>query len=235
MRIHLKAISAAAFCALSSHALAASQPIKFLPGQTIYACPKTMTQPAGGVCNANVLVGGGAPASGYTFTVQSGFTLPAGVFLTAATGVITRSGANSRLPAAGAVKKIHITVSDGSKSANGTVTFQMQGSGGVCGCGVFQVVAGPIPLPAVANQPYAVTLSVVGPPSGQALRPNYNWKVRAGSTLPPGLVLDAARGVLRGTPTAAAKGKTYNFFVDVKETKTGQTAISSNQYSLRVN
>ena len=231
MRALLVAIGLIATCAMSSGASA--QRIQFLPNQTIFACPKTVLQPQGAICNANILVGGGSVISGYSFTVQSGFTLPRGVFLTAQTGVITRTTANSALPARSSM--IRVTASDGSNSANGTVMLEMQNPGnGVCGCPVFQVIAGPIPLPARAGRPYAVTLSVAGPPSSQVLRPNYRWRVRPGSMLPPGLVLDAARGVLRGTPHASARGNTYNFFVDVRETNTGQNAVSVNQYSVTV-
>ena len=220
----------------ASSAFAAAQPIRFLPGQTIYACPKIVSPKTPAVvCSGNVLVGGGAPLSGYTFTVKTGTTLPKGVFLTATTGVITMEAKSSALPAAGVSKVIHVTASDGSKSASGNVTFAVQNPGsGVCGCGVFQVLYGPLP-PAKAHQPYGVTLAIVGPPSNQVLRPNYSWKVHTGNHIPPGMVLDPSTGVLRGTPTAAAAGKVYNFAVDVKETHTGQTALSSSTYTLAVN
>jgi hypothetical protein len=228
--------TAAALCALSSQVVAAAAPIQFLPNQRFFACAKTTAQPQGGVCNANVLVGGGEPASGYTFSVRPGFTLPPGIALTPQTGVIKRTTANSPLLGPpGSTKSIHITVSDGHKTKNGIVSL-LFGGGAVCGCPAgFRVLAGPIPLQAIAHVPYAVTLAVVGPPSGQALHPNYSWKVRAGSRLPPGLVLDPVRGVLRGTPTAAAKGKTYTFFVDVKELRTRASALSTDPYSLKVN
>lgn len=47
--------------------------------------------------------------------------------------------------------------------------------------------------------------------------PPYTWTLYSGS-LPPGLVLDAARGVLRGTPTTAG---TYNFFVKLTDSVGG--------------
>jgi hypothetical protein len=226
---------AAALCALSSQAVAAAAPIQFLPNQRFYACAKSAAQPQGGVCNANVLVGGGEPASGYTFAARSGFPLPPGIALAPLTGVIHRTSANSPLLTAGVSRQFQITVSDGRKTKNGIVTLIM-GGGAVCGCPAdFKVIGGQIPLPAIANVPYAVTLAVVGPPSGQVLNPSYNWKVRAGNRLPPGLVLDPSRGVLRGTPTSAARGKTYTFFVDVKELRTGRSALSPEPYSLKIN
>jgi hypothetical protein len=217
-----------------SGAHAAAQRIQFLPGQTIFACPgKTGPKQPGAVCTGNVLVGGGAPSSGYTFTVKTGTTLPKGVFLTSTTGVITMQAKNSALPAAGVSKVIHITASDGSKGANGTVTFMVQNTG-VCGCAVFAVIYGPLP-PAKAHQPYGATLAITGPPSNQVLRPNYTWKVHTGDHIPPGMVLDQSTGVLRGTPTGAASGNIYNFAVDVKETHTGQKALSFSTYTLLVN
>jgi len=219
-----------------SSAHAGATRIQFLPGQTIYACPRIATPKTPAVvCSGKVLVGGGAPLSGYTFTVRTGTTLPKGVFLTATTGVITMQAKNSALPAAGVSKVIHITASDGSKSANGNVTFAVQNPGsGVCGCGVFQVLYGALPA-ARAHQPYGVTLAIVGPPSNQVLRPNYKWKIHTGDQVPPGMVLDHSTGVLRGTPTGAAKGKVYNFAIDVNETHTGQTALSLSTYTLAVN
>jgi hypothetical protein len=216
-----------------SGAFAAAQPVKFLPGQVILACPaETAPKQPGIVCSRNVLVSGGQPISGYTFTVRSGTTLPKGVFLVPLTGVITMQSAISALPAAGQSSKIHLSVSDGSKTANGTVTFSVQNRN-LCGCPVFTVITGPMP-PARAHQPYATTLAVTGPPSNQVLRPTYVWKVRKGSKIPPGLVLDQSRGMLRGTPHASASGKTYNFYVDVMEMHTKQKAISTNFYTLHV-
>jgi hypothetical protein len=161
--------------------------------------------------------------------------LPPGIALAPLTGVIHRTSANSPLLNAGVSKPIQITVSDGGKTKNGTVTLMM-GGGAVCGCPAeFKVIGGQIPLPAIANVPYGVTLAVIGPPSGQALNPIYNWRVRAGNKLPPGLVLDLTRGVLRGTPTSAARGKTYTFFVDVKEMRSRRSALTPEPYSLKVN
>ena len=150
------------------------------------------------------------------------------------TGVVTIQQAASAIPAAGTSTIFHVTASDGAKSKSGVVTLKVQSSSGVCGCPIFTVLTGPLPS-ATVNQPYAVTLAVVGPPSDQIRRPTYRWKVRNGSNIPPGLVLDKARGVLRGTPSASASGHVYNFYVDVTETHTLQKAQSTSFYTLQVN
>jgi hypothetical protein len=229
----LAVIASALSLAAPAASFAASPPILFLPGQTIFACPKKTSPPtAGVVCTQNVLVGGGQPLSGYTFSVKSGTTLPPGIFLMPLTGILTATNSNPALPPAGQSKKIQITASDGSKSASGTVTLVMQNSS-VCGCAIFSGGTAILP-PARANRPYALTLAVFGPNSYRVLRPNYTWKLATGSKLPPGLVIDQARGVLRGTPLSSAIGKTYNFYVNITENITKQKAYVPGPYILHV-
>jgi hypothetical protein len=235
MRNAIRAIATMLFAVAPATSFALPpQPLRFLPGQTLLACPAKTTAPTqpGVVCTRNVIVGGGEVLSGYTFSVKTGTTLPKGVFLLPLTGVLTMQSKTAALPPAGYSKKFQITASDGSRQVSGSWTFTVQNAG-VCGCPVFTVLIGPMPA-ARAHQPYAATLGITGPPSNQILRPNYSWKLRAGSKLPPGLVLDQARGVVRGTPTAGASGNTYTFYVDVKETRTGQNALSLQPYLLTV-
>jgi hypothetical protein len=204
---------------------AASQPITIAPGRVVFVCPNS--EPAI-VCTQKIPVAGGAPISGYTFSVKSGTTLPRGLFLVPATGVITAASADPALPQT--PKRFWLTASDGSKTGSASVSLQIH-SGTICPCGFFSGGDGALPE-ARAHQPYAVALPVSGPNSYRVLRPNYTWK--AAGKLPPGLVLDQARGVLRGTPLASASGKTFTFTVNIKENKTGWIADVYAPYTLHV-
>ncbi len=61
--------------------------------------------------------------------------------------------------------------------------------------------------------------------------PPYTWEISAGA-LPDGLILDAAQGVIRGTPSNAAIGVS-NFAVRVKDTQT-PAATSERYFSITV-
>ena len=211
----------------------AAAPIRFLPRQVILACPHdSANRQPGAVCPANVLVGGGQTLSGYTFSVRPGTALPPGISLASSTGIITAEGDTSVLPPANTKRPIYLTVrDDAGRTANGVVTLVVQKQGGSCGCPGLKIAAGPLPL-AYAKEPYSVTLALVGPPPSGGLRPSYVWKVAKGSSIPPGLVLDQTRGVLRGTPAPSASRKAFNFSVEVTDTHTRQQA--SGLYTLYV-
>jgi hypothetical protein len=218
-----------------------AQAIQFLPGQQILACPNHRAPPPvrrANVCTRTVLVGGGQPLTGYTFSVTSGHALPAGIFLLPLTGVITMQSPTSVLPPpkAGGYD-IPLTVTDGrghtKVAAKNTVRLIVQPDNAVCGCPIFAVQSGPLP-PAQVNRPYAVTLSVFGPPASRVLRPTFHWTLAPRSVLPSGLILDQARGVVRGTPRASAAGRQFQFFVRVRETKSNTEVASQAPYSLFV-
>src|SRR5581483_8491741 len=137
--------------------------------QTILACPDRPSIQAGAVAGRNLLVGGGAPNPGYTFSVPQGASLPGGLVLDSSKGIIRGNGNPSTIPPAGTVWDIPMTITDNQGStiqtAPGTGTYQLavQNPGtGICGLPIFVVLGGPIPLTAQPGVPYGVTLAVDG-------------------------------------------------------------------------
>ena len=53
-----------------------------------------------------------------------------------------------------------------------------------------------------------------------------NWSLATGA-LPPGLVIDSARGVVRGTPFSSAAGKIFEFTITVRDSN-NRAAICPN-------
>jgi hypothetical protein len=80
----------------------------------------------------------------------------------------------------------------------------------------------PVSLPiATQNLRYSATLTATGGPAP------YNWSIAPGSgTLPPGLTLNAASGIISGTPTVAG---TSNFTVQVTNSNPNPGANSARQ------
>jgi uncharacterized repeat protein (TIGR03803 family) len=118
----------------------------------------------------------------YTWSVSSG-TLPAGLTLNASTGVI------SGTPTTVEVSAITITVND-SDSETASVSLNLP----VLAALVVTTTSLPTGQVSVA---YAQALS------GAGGTPPYTWSLTGGS-LPAGLSLTAATGVISGTPTSAA-------------------------------
>ncbi len=135
----------------------------------------------------HTFVANGAPAP-TSYTVTAG-ALPGGLTLNAATGVV------SGMPAANGV--FNFTV----RADNGVGTFDQPFTINV-GAGTTMVTSA-FPPTGNLTTPYTHTFTGNGSPLAN------NFTVTAGA-LPPGLTLNAATGVLSGTPTALGP---YNFTV----------------------
>src|SRR6202158_4244491 len=136
--------------------------------------------------------GGTSP---YTWTLASG-TLPAGLSLNAGTGVISGTPTAS---STGTSLTFKVTDS-ASPAASATATFALTVTGPA-----LQITTTSLPDGQVGTA-YSATLAATGGASP------YTWTL-AGGTLPAGLSLNSATGVISGTPTASSSATSRTFKV----------------------
>jgi hypothetical protein len=172
---------------------------------------------------------GGAPLSGYKWSVAAGSTLPQGTTFDPTTGMFYAGGAGIAIVAG--TQTFKMVVSDGISTATGTFTLVVNtgSTWNPIPQAVFQKsLAADIPYPdAKSGMGYGASLYCIGD-GGLP----WKWSVMDGS-LPPGLVLDSASGVIYGTPLPSAAGNTYKFRISVKEGM-GADAIGEPTYSITV-
>jgi len=167
-----------------------------------------------GVAYSHAMAAVGGIGGSYTWSLVNG-SLPTGLTLNPATGVISGTpgvGTRSATP-------YRFTVSAMDGSGTGTrmleLTVRMFG---------ILTAAGELPNP-VAGTAYAQTIAVGGGASPRS------WALTTG-TLPPGLTLNPATGLISGTPTlAGVTGSTYTFTITVTD---GTSATLSATYGLTV-
>lgn len=134
----------------------------------------------------------GGSANGYNWTLISG-TLPAGLTLTAASGVI------SGVPTAAGASNFTVQVADSAGSfASKALSIAIETS--------LSITTESLPN-AATTALYNQTISAAGG------MPPLQWSVIAGA-LPPGVTLSPAAGTITGTPTAAG---TYAFTLRVQD------------------
>ncbi|WP_199140791.1 MBG domain-containing protein [Pedobacter sp. ASV12] len=181
---------------------------------TIVVNPVTLPTPNIGVAYSQTLTstGGTSPRS---FAVTAGF-LPTGITLNGATGIL------SGTPTAGGTFNFTITATDAS-TGNGPYTGSRAYTFTI---GAPTVVVNPATLPnAAIASAYSQTITA----NGGTLP--YSFAVSAGS-LPAGVTLNGATGVLSGTPTA---GGTFNFTITATDASGGAGPYTSPKaYSLVV-
>ncbi|MFN7976184.1 MAG: putative Ig domain-containing protein, partial [Acidobacteriota bacterium] len=161
---------------------------------TCGGCPTITVNPASlpngtqGVAYSQTVTASGGTAP-YTFAISAG-ALPPGLALNAATGVIS-----------------------GNPTTPGTYNFTITATdaNGCTGNRAYTVV---IACPTITVNPASLPNGTVGTPYSQTVTASggtapYTFAISAGA-LPPGLALNAATGVISGTPTAPG---TYNFTV----------------------
>jgi hypothetical protein len=196
------------------HAVEVSTNFSASQQYTVYVStgsPLTLTQfglPPGGAVGSNYAsfvfqVAGGVP--GYTWALQSG-TNADGLKLNATTGLL------SGIPLAGGVFPIGISVTDAS-GAQASASFNLN---------VLGITTASLPAGAL-GVPYSQTLSSVGG-TGPV-----TWSLTPPGSLPPGLSLDPAKGVIAGTPTGLGP---FPFQVHVTDNATKLSAIQSFSISI---
>jgi hypothetical protein len=160
--------------------------------------------------STTLIASGGTPP--YTWTIDSG-TLPAGLSLDSATGVI--SGA----PTSSGNSTFTVKVSDNStpvKSDTEQYTISIAASGVL-------IITTTNVADGVKDATYSASVEALGG------TPPYTWSVISGN-LPDGLALDATRGAISGTPIE--KGN-YSFTVQVSDNAT-PVNTDSQQLSIRI-
>jgi len=176
-----------------------------------------------------LLAQGGSPLSGYTWSLANLSSFPPGTTVDALTGVFHGNGS----PLVTGNYTFTMTVSDGSTTASGTFSFSVTDD--------YNDPAASSPCEQLYLSTYALANAKVGAGYGASLYadggtpPYKSWSLVAGPTsmLPPGLVIDAARGVVRGTPSSAGS---YSFQITLTD-NTGTAALNydSLYYTITVN
>lgn len=159
-----------------------------------------------------VVATGGKTLSGYTWTTTTGFPLPhPSIAISGLQGVI--AGRSTTLQQG--LFTMYVTVTDDSGTPrNGLVTIDLRSTCNSnpatlipCSSATLSTVHNDYLPAGKVGSDYAATILAGG---GQ---PPYSWALASG-TLPPGISIDQARGVIRGVPTTAG---TYQFYVRVTD------------------
>ncbi|MRR57121.1 MAG: hypothetical protein EG824_02750 [Deltaproteobacteria bacterium] len=168
--------------------------IFFFPAK-IKIAPATLPDGTVGVAYSQTLTATGGKAP-YTWSISAG-TLPAGLALDTATGII------SGTPTTAGASNFTVSVSDSAttpRTASLAYTLTIQPTP------VLTITTTSLPA-ATIDTPYSQTLAA----SGGTLP--YTWSISVGA-LPAGLALDPATGIISGTPTTL---ETANFTVTVTD------------------
>jgi Putative Ig domain len=200
----------AAFAIVSGSMLAASAATPALastPAPLVITTTSPLTATAGSAYLAKLDATGGTKP--YTWTLAGGSSLPAGLTLHPANGEIT----GEPLGPAGTFNFIAEVTDSESPSVSTTALESI-----TINVTPLAVTTQTLP-PATAGVAYSTTLAATGGVSP------YIWSIPVGS-LPPGLKLRAATGVISGTPTA---GGTFSFVAEVTDSETGAQSVGASE------
>ncbi len=151
----------------------------------------------------------GGTGTGYTWTVASGSTLPAGLTLSS-------GGLLSGKPTATGTPSFSITVSDSAENT-ATATFTMTIAAGV------SIGSATLPVGYPGTAYPATTLTATG---GSGTGYTFSWAAASGSKLPAGLSLSSA-GTITGTPTNSATTSTVSNVVVTATDSVGNTGTAN--------
>ncbi len=166
----------------------------------------------------------GEPISGYTWALSIGSTFPPGVTVEPLTGILKGTGD----PLIAGNYKFIMTVSDDNgNTSRDTINYSVITDSGTVDFYNSSTRQDSINIYSTGN-PFSFTgiYFAVSIGAGLGFRPvptPLTWSIYSGS-LPPGLVLDQARGVIRGTPDNSDAGETYSFRIEAKD-KAGRRGI----------
>ena len=180
--------------------------ITIIAGPTITTAP-TLSSGTLGVAYGTVTLAASGGTPPYIWSITTG-SLPAGLSLSGGTGAI------SGTPTASGTPKFTVQVTD-AKGVIATKQFSITIAAGL-------IITTPPGLPdAAGGVAYSVTISAAGG------SPPYTWSISNGS-LPGGMTLNSATGVLSGTPASSGN---FQFTVQVTDT----TSVSAGkQFTLNV-
>jgi hypothetical protein len=179
------------------------------------------------VVTQKMIAYGGGPLSSYTWSVSSLSYLPAGTTFDPLTGTFHAQGGQILE----GKHTFSMTVSDGSSTANGTFIFIVKSYTGTCPFPDFQQPLGvnQLELPdAYSSYNYGAGLQAFG--DGKL---PWSWYLKSGS-LPEGMVIDQANGILRGKPNSSTAGKTFTFTVNVVDSSGIAASTDSLVYKIKV-
>ncbi|HAJ79758.1 MAG TPA: hypothetical protein DCO75_08290 [Fibrobacteres bacterium] len=179
------------------------------------------------VVTQKMIAYGGGPLSSYTWSVSSLSYLPAGTTFDPLTGTFHAQGGKILE----GEHTFNMTVSDGSSTANGGFIFIVKSYSGTCPFPDFQQPQGvhQLELPdAYSSYKYGAGLQAFG--DGKL---PWSWYLKSGS-LPEGMVIDQANGILRGKPYTSTAGKTFTFTVNVIDSSGIAASTDSLVYKIKV-
>ena len=186
-----------------------SSTLAIFPGQVVYG----QVDQNGGTYSLItpyllLATGGNVGPAGYTWTVPTGYSVPIPAAILNPLGIITDASPSSLQSG---TYSYPVEVSDGTSTKTAMVTIDLTtvcnssngNSDNPCGTAVVTNVHNPYLPNGTVGSTYAASIVTSGG------TPPYSWALGGGTSLPPGLRIEA-NGIITGTPTTAGP---YNFYI----------------------